>query len=320
MSKEKKFHNLIEQGGKEEKERLWKNIHQKDAENIQNEPTMVEMKPKKLGFLFTRKFAAWSSAIALALIFAAVGFTQFLLKGQIERPGGNADLEAQPNYSDNQQEEISPDVSMPEFGETSTDDFIGDSGNSGDNDESGNQGAVGEGGSQGESGEQGDGVIDGDNNFQEPTIGNYYTSADYTERELSQTLQEYAPNLLCFERLYENTCLTFVYESKTNQSLVYVKESYPAPDLLGSVTLNVASQNVMVEDLLPYENHPNAKTKKISGVTVQYDITTAENGARVGYAFFLYNGYKYYVNVTEDTEQTTLTEAYLLSLIQELLS
>lgn len=318
MSKEKKFHNLIEQGGKEEKERLWKNIHQKDAENIQNEPTMVEMKPKKLGFLFTRKFAAWSSAIALALIFAAVGFTQFLLKGQIERPGGNADLEAQPNYSDNQQEEISPDGSVPEFGETSADDFIGDSGNSGDNDESGNQGAVGEGGSQGESGEQGDGVVDGDNNFQEPTMGNYYTSADYTERELSQTLQEYAPNLLCFERLYENTCLTFVYESKTNQSLVYVKESYPAPDLLGSVILSVVPQDIIVVDLLGFETLSNKSV--INGVTVYYEVLTVGSRIQIGDAYFLYNGYKYCVNVIENSDEITLTEAYLLSLIQELLS
>lgn len=312
MSKEKKFHNLIEQGGKEEKERLWKNIHQKDAENIQNEPTMVEMKPKKLGFLFTRKFAAWSSAIALALIFAAVGFTQFLLKGQIERPGGNADLEAQPNYSDNQQEEISPDVSVPEFGETSADDFIGD------NDESGNQGAVGEGGSQGESGEQGDGVVDEDNNFQEPTMGNYYTSADYTERELSQTLQEYAPNLLCFERLYENTCLTFVYESKTNQSLVYVKESYPAPDLLGSVILSVVPQDIIVVDLLGFETLSNKSV--INGVTVYYEVLTVGSRIQIGAAYFLYNGYKYCVNVIENSDEITLTEAYLLSLIQELLS
>lgn len=312
MSKEKKFHNLIEQGGKEEKERLWKNIHQKDAENTQNEPTMVEMKPKKLGFLFTRKFAAWSSAIALALIFAAVGFTQFLLKGQIERPGGNADLEAQPNYSDNQQEEISPDVSVPEFGETSADDFIGD------NDESGNQGAVGEGGSQGESGEQGDGVVDEDNNFQEPTMGNYYTSADYTERELSQTLQEYAPNLLCFERLYENTCLTFVYESKTNQSLVYVKESYPAPDLLGSVILSVVPQDIIVVDLLGFETLSNKSV--INGVTVYYEVLTVGSRIQIGDAYFLYNGYKYCVNVIENSDEITLTEAYLLSLIQELLS
>ena len=302
MSKEKKFHNLIEQGGQEEKARVWEKLHEKEADQKQNEHTMVEMKPKKLGFFFTRKFAAWSSAIALALIFAAVGVTQFLWKGQIERPGGNADMEAAPS------EEIQGDTQ-----ESVSDDSVEENAPI-------DSGVEGENGDKDESGEQGDGVVDEDNNFQEPTMGNYYTSADYTERELSQTLQEYAPNLLCFEKLYENPCLTFVYESKTNQSLVYVKESYPAPDLLGSVTLNVVSQNVMVEDLLVYENHPNAKTKKINGVTVQYDITTAENGAHVGFAFFLYNSYKYYVSATEDTEQTTLTEAYLLSLIQELLN
>ncbi|MBQ8429290.1 MAG: collagen-like protein [Clostridia bacterium] len=309
MSKEKKFHNLIEQSGQEEKERVWSKIREKDIANKQNEPTRCETKPKKVGFFFTRKFAAWSGAIALALLFSAVGITQIFLKGQIERPGGNADLEAQPNYSDNQQEEIAPDVSVPEFGETSTDDFISDSGVQG---ESGDKGAVGESGPQGESGDYEESGPQG------PSAGNYYTSADYTERELSQTLQEYAPDLLCFERLYEATCLTLIAESNTNQKLVYLKETYPAYELLGSVTLSVVPQDIIVVDLLGFETLSNKSV--INGVTVYYEVLTVGNGIQIGDAYFRYNGYKYYVTVIEDSDEITLDGAYMLSLVQELLS
>ena len=314
MSKKKQFHNLIEQGDQEEKARVWGKIQGKELAQKQNEPTMVEMKPKKCGVFFTRKFTAWAGVVALAMIFSVVGFTQFLLRGQIERPGGNANPEAMPNTSDTQQEETTEPTS-PGFSydnETSEDDF---------GDESGEQGVPGDSGAQapqapqppqGEGGDQEEGDAQG------PSFENYYTSSDYTKRDLDKTLQEYAPSLLYFESLYDNTCLTFIYESKDNQALVYLQESYPVPELQGNVTLCIAAQDVFVEDLLAYENRPEAKTKTIHGVTVEYHITELDNGAFYGYAFFLYQGQKYYVTVTEASNATTLDEEYLLALIEKL--
>ena len=83
MSKERKFHELIEQQNREEKDAVWAKIQQKEAERQENEP--VPVSPKAPSFSWRK----WTPIIASSL--AAVVIGVFATWGFLSLKNGNND-------------------------------------------------------------------------------------------------------------------------------------------------------------------------------------------------------------------------------------
>ncbi len=74
MSKERKFHELIEQQNREEKDAVWAKIQQKDAERQTNKPVPVSTKTRSFSWRKWMPIAASSLAAVVIGVFATWGF------------------------------------------------------------------------------------------------------------------------------------------------------------------------------------------------------------------------------------------------------
>lgn len=74
MSKERKFHELIEQQNREEKDAVWAKIQQKDAERQANKPVPVSTKTPSFSWRKWMPIAASSLAAVVIGVFATWGF------------------------------------------------------------------------------------------------------------------------------------------------------------------------------------------------------------------------------------------------------
>ena len=74
MSKERKFHELIEEQNREEKDAVWAKIQQKDAERQANKPVPVSTKKRSFSWRKWMPIAASSLAVVVIGVFATWGF------------------------------------------------------------------------------------------------------------------------------------------------------------------------------------------------------------------------------------------------------
>lgn len=74
MSKERKFHELIEQQNREEKDAVWAKIQQKEAERQKNEPVPVSSKVRSFSWRKWTPILASSLAAVVIGVFATWGF------------------------------------------------------------------------------------------------------------------------------------------------------------------------------------------------------------------------------------------------------
>lgn len=74
MSKERKFHELIEQQNREEKDAVWAKIQQKDVERQANKPVPVSTKTRSFSWRKWMPIAASSLAVVVIGVFATWGF------------------------------------------------------------------------------------------------------------------------------------------------------------------------------------------------------------------------------------------------------
>ena len=74
MSKERKFHELIEQQNREEKDAVWAKIQQKEAERQKNEPVPVSPKARSFSWRKWTPILASSLAAVVIGVFATWGF------------------------------------------------------------------------------------------------------------------------------------------------------------------------------------------------------------------------------------------------------
>ena len=74
MSKERKFHELIEQQNREEKDAVWANIQKKEAERQKEEPALVSPKARSFSWRKWTPILASSLAAVVIGVFATWGF------------------------------------------------------------------------------------------------------------------------------------------------------------------------------------------------------------------------------------------------------
>ena len=74
MSKERKFHEIIEQQNREEKDAVWAKIQQKEAERGKNEPVSVLPHARSFSWQKWTRIVASSLAVVVIGVFATWGF------------------------------------------------------------------------------------------------------------------------------------------------------------------------------------------------------------------------------------------------------
>ena len=111
MSRERKIHELIEKGNREEKDRVWARIQERAREEV---PLAVELpKPKARPW---RKWAAIAASSCAAVLIGVVAFVKFFPFGEKKNEG---------RYFDNQAyERIDVDYTLQEYAQSIEKDLL----------------------------------------------------------------------------------------------------------------------------------------------------------------------------------------------------
>ncbi len=236
MSKQKKFHNLIEQGNAEEKSRVWEQICDKEI-SPQSTPTPA---PKKRSIFLTRKFLSWASGGMVALILCVVGIAQLLpkTKGHNDALGGGTQNGTMENI----------------VSSSATTGVQSDFGQSGSNQETVTP----------ESSSMENGAWEEDTG-EDGNIPPTYTSTQYEEQTQESTLKTRGEGVLYLD-WYDKPFQSFAYIEKQTGEILGYKESFTAAELGGEATLYTTSVGVNLEELSWGKELDVAKTVK--GVTV----------------------------------------------------
>lgn len=280
MSKEQKFHNLIEKDGQEEKKRVWEKIQAGDSSAQPIAAPKTQSRGNARGFFLSRKFLSWAAAVAFACILCAVGVTRFVPQnGDGNDPSGATS------------DSSSGITSVPEAGIVDGDDDAS----------GGNDGFYGEGSCE----------------ESLPILDEYYTKADYTEKQEDKTLAALNPNLLRLDLGEKATVDTATFVTNQGQKIIAYQETYTLVGKNLTLRLQITAENVTIQEFFDTETLKNTQT--ISGVSVRFHLTQPD-GQQRAYAYFVYEGNRYYVQMTENADGTTLTAEYLFDILADLLS
>ncbi len=313
MSKEKKFHNLIEQSEKDEKTRVWQNIREKDTPTPQKTPK----KKSIFAFLCSRRFLSWSGATVLAIILGVVGFMEILPH----------DIHSGTNQGGLTSGEVNE-----ESGGDDSDSFGGDEQLKPD--DSGNSSApmdTSPGNGEEDSPEDGfvsselenapatsDSYEDEENMYPEAPSGDrYYGKSEYTNSVLTQTFQQMGNGLSYLDRYATETVVTFVITDNQEQEIIAYQEVYTLSECDGLISITAVKPNVTLAETFVKEDLTESKT--FEGVSISYRLEK-KDGIGLGYAYFVSGNFQYYVTLTENSINVSITEEYLFKFIAEMFS